>query len=168
MDASTTSNIASGVVAFLGICAAVYERMKSEKAIIRERATAIEKTEASKDHAISGEILKQKDELIALAREASSVWKGKFEDVDKELHEHRAKTHDKAEKDNARMLSLAEENAALRIKTDLTPLLNSMSVLHTEQRAFNSNVIAAMNVILKRLGVDDLPKEPILTPTPTV
>lgn len=160
MDASTTSNIASGVVAFLGICAAVYERMKSEKAIVRERATAIEKTEASKEHAISGEILKQKDELITLARDAANIWRGKFEDADKELHDYRAKVHEKAEKDGARMLSLAEENAALRIKTDLTPLLNSMGTLHGEQRIFNGKLLAAMEVILKRLGVDELPKDP--------
>lgn len=71
-------------------------------------------------------IVEGKDELIKIHRDEVLAWKERFESKDKDLKAYQRYAHDKNQEDNLIVLRLTEENANLKGKTDLTPVLEHM------------------------------------------
>lgn len=152
---------AGGIAAIIASAMAIFERIRSARA--GEKAA-----EASQRANSSTEIIAGKDELIKIARESADSWKLRYENehaegmkerdsfrerysaLQQEFADHREKTHSRMNEANGLVLKYTEEIAALRVKTDITPLLK----FQEEQSKINERMLRALNGILRHLNVE--------------
>lgn len=88
-----------------------------------------------------------KDEQIALLKEDREIYRTRYQREHDEYKEYREKTHDIANDINAKMIRISSENAELKVKTDITPLM----VYTKEQSEINNRIIKSLDRILERL-----------------
>ena len=86
--------------------------------------------------------------LIEVHRLEALAWKTRYEGEHSEYVDYRAASHTKAQDMQARLLELTAENAELRSKTDLTPVIQ----FHQDQGQINLKVVETLDKILERLG----------------
>jgi len=94
-------------------------------------------------------------QLIEVHRLEAAAWKTRYEGEHEEFTTYRKSVHEKAQMDGAKMLALVAENAELKSKTDLTPILQSQK----DQQQINVSVLDQLTKlseiqtkILKQLG----------------
>lgn len=93
------------------------------------------------------EVERAHTELVTVLNGTVTSWKKRYDDEHTEFANYRQKVHDKDQSVNARVLRLTEENAELKGKTDLTPVLR----FHQEQGQINVKVVQSLDAILAHL-----------------
>lgn len=143
-DAAT---IGAGVAAFLFGAWGTVQTWRVGKA--KEDATAA-KGVSTDDLARSNADLAEAYKLKA------SEWKAAFETEHAESVAYHKYVHDKAEVDNATKLKLTEENALLRARTDLTPIIDHMEIQSkTNERVAVTleNLAKTISALMGRIGI---------------
>jgi hypothetical protein len=119
----------TAVVAFFvgsgpGTCWAVIERIRSAKKAdqAREKAEVASETRAEVEGLRA--VIAVKDEIISALQEEHAQYL-----------KYREEHHAKLEKDNAKMLALTEENALLRSRSDLSPILEQMRAIQDTSKS---------------------------------
>lgn len=87
------------------------------------------------------------EKLAEVHKDEALAWKKRFEAEHTEYAEYRQKTHDAVQATQARILRLTEDNAELKGKTDLTPIIR----FHQEQGQINVKVVQSLDAILGHL-----------------
>lgn len=128
--------ITAGVAAGL----AGVERYRSNRATNSIAVKTAEVQEAETQKRVVSEILLQKDELIAIARQSAEQWKARQVEEHEEFKSYREHTHAQAQETQATILKQTEEIASLRTRTDMKPVLDT---LH--------DIVEALGKILGRL-----------------
>ncbi len=85
-----------------------------------------------------------KDELINVVTADRDAWKSRYETEHSEYVARRQQYHDELQGINADMLRLSGENAALKAKTDVTPIMQELKA----QSEINQNVLKALGTIM--------------------
>lgn len=132
MDAQTVGTWIGGAV--LAIVTTVQtiragvatKRADDAKSIAQATATKVTEATASANVVAAGDLAKSNADLAWAYKEQAEQWKALAEKTHKEQAEYRQWVHDKNKEDNAIMLTLTAENADLKARTDLTPLLEHM------------------------------------------
>jgi hypothetical protein len=88
-----------------------------------------------------------KDEAIRVARNNADAWKGHYEAGHLELETYRKAQHAKNEESQGTILSLTSENATLKSRTDLSPILT----FHKQQSEVNEKIVQALKVVVSHL-----------------
>lgn len=95
-----------------------------------------------------------KDELIKVTRESAEAWKKRHDDLHLEYVAYRENRHKSDNDTNGMLLRLTADNADLRAKTDMTPILEHQR----EQALINQKVIegltkstAALDLLIESL-----------------
>jgi hypothetical protein len=120
---------ANVLVMLVAIGAAVYERLRSAKLMQ------------------SAQLNTAKDELIKVLEADRDAWKSRYEAEHDEFVKRRQQYHDDVQKTQSRTLVLTEENAALKAKTDITPILTELQA----QSSINKAVLHALEELTKRI-----------------
>lgn len=152
MDPTTAATSIFGV---LGVLAAAFERFRSQRASARAEISAREREEATaaaavatseitKQQAVNEQIIAGKEELCKIAREAGEAWKNRYDEAHAEFATYRATSHERAQEAQALILRFTAENAELRNKTDVTPILEHQRT----QSEINMKIIQALDEIL--------------------
>lgn len=95
-----------------------------------------------------------KDELIKVLEADRDTWKARYETEREEYISHRKATHDHNNEANARLIKLTDENASLKAKTDITPLLahqEEQTKINAEVMRTLSKVTATLDLIMHHL-----------------
>ena len=90
-------------------------------------------------------VMAAKDETIKAATQDRDAWKSMLDAKEKELADYRAHTHSHADVINQKLLALTEENASLKARTDLAPVLKNQA----QQNEINEKVLLGLDLILK-------------------
>lgn len=107
-------NTATGyVLAIVGTTAAAYERFRSGRITAR----------AQSHH----DIIQAKDELFNTVKLSSERWKEMYAEKEKELLSYREKYHKTVQETQAKILSQAEKIATLEERTDMSPVIDTLS-----------------------------------------
>jgi hypothetical protein len=100
-----------------------------------------------------------KDELIQVQKENSDAWKSRYESEHLEYNTYREKQHAQNNDSGALILKLTNENADLKGKTDLSPVMKVMTdfienqrAFMTEQTAINSKILSALVNLEQRIN----------------
>lgn len=88
-----------------------------------------------------------KDEAIKVARNNADAWKGHYEAGHIELESYRKAQHAKNEESHATIVRLTADNATLKSKTDLSPILS----FHSQQSQVNEKILEGLTVIVQHL-----------------
>lgn len=148
MDANDGTTI--GAILF-GIVSAFYAAFQQKKAssATDQAITATRVATAATDETL----LKSQNDLLESFRAMANDWKARYEVEHTEFLKYRESAHKKTNEDNATMLKLTEENADLRARTDLTPVVEQLK----DQAASNQQ----LGITLKELseGVSHLIKQ---------
>ena len=132
MDPQTAGTWIGGAVLAL---AAAWNHVRAAQADKRAEAakiTAVEATtkatelSASVGNAAASDLARSNAELATAYKRQAEEWKALHEKTHKEHQDYRQWVHDKAKDDQAALLTLTAENADLKARTDLTPLLSHM------------------------------------------
>lgn len=118
-DIQTWVSIGTALAAVLGVAWGFIEKLKTGRAERAAEKAAQEKQTAADAH----KIIEVKDELIAVAQESKAAWKAKYEQEHAEYTEYRTEAHKRLNEASALVLRHSAENAELRAKTDLSPVL---------------------------------------------
>lgn len=130
---SSLGILASGIISFLW---ALVRGMRAQE------KRRLERTEVAETNLG----LAQKD-LIEVHRLEAAAWKHRYEGEHEEFKNYRISSHDRAQKTNSDLLTLASENSELKSKTDLTPIYQ----FHKDQVVINAKMIQTLDQILERL-----------------
>lgn len=117
------------LVMIVAIGAAIFERVRSARLMQ------------------SAQLNTAKDELIKVLEADRDAWKSRYESEHDEYVKRRQQYHDEVQKTQTRILLLTEENAQLKAKTDITPIL---AELHA-QASINKAVLRALEELTKRI-----------------
>lgn len=138
------TDIVFSIATALATVAAGFERYRSQRANARAQASAEVAAEAKQEQAVKDQIIAGKEELCRIAREAGEAWKKRYDEAHTEFSEYRNATHARAQEAQALILRFTAENAELRNKTDVTPILEHQRT----QSEINSKIIQALDEIL--------------------
>lgn len=119
MDSITTISLVAGAV---GTAMAIFERIRNSK-------------------------LSALHETASTWKEDRDAWKARFETEHDEYKDYREKSHEAVKDIQAKIFQLTSENSELRIKTDITPLLQSTE----EQRTINQKILQSLELIVVEL-----------------
>jgi hypothetical protein len=97
-------------------------------------------------------ITEAKDEAIRISGINAEAWKSHYQAAHLELNKYREEQHTRNDESNAKILSLTDENAQLRAKTDLSPVMKLMQDFFKEQTAINEKILAALIDLERRIG----------------
>lgn len=97
-------------------------------------------------------VLQGKDEKLEASKKeyaetlesSKNMWKEKFETEHDEYKAYRQKTHEQINDSNSKILNITEENAHLKIKTDMTPVLETLD-----------KMVKILNAMMERLNIPD-------------
>jgi hypothetical protein len=117
------------LVACAGAVAACYERFMKRK---RNEAALVSEA---------------KDELVKVQTEQCAAWKGRFESTHEELQAYREETRRKADEANCTILQLTDENARLKMSTDMTPVIHHQE----EQNQINAKILTFLDEAIDHL-----------------
>lgn len=122
--------------------------VKASEAHLRaESASAVSITDLAKSNA----------DLAAAYKTQGEEWKALAEKTYKEQQEYRTWVHNKAEEDNALMLMLTAENADLKARTDLTPLMDYMKRYDANQQIVATSLAGlteTIRLLIKHVAPD--------------
>lgn len=104
--------------------------------------------QAQKYRAIS----ESKDEAIRISNLNAVAWESHYKASHVELNKYRDEQHVRNDEANARIVRLTSENAELRGKTDLSPVMELMKGFFQEQTAINAKILAALTNLEARMG----------------
>lgn len=90
---------------------------------------------------------KAKDEAINVTRQAADSWKSLYDAEHGEYTKYRDQTHSERTVTNAKMIALTGENERLKMRTDLSPVLE----FQRQQGEVNARVVKSLDVIVERL-----------------
>lgn len=90
-------------------------------------------------------------ELVEVVRLQADAWKARYEGEHQEFTEYRDKTHAHNGVANSRILALTAENAELRSKTDLSPILR----FHEDQARRDERISVALERIVQFIEKHD-------------
>lgn len=85
-----------------------------------------------------------KAEMISVLETSKSAWKEKWEIEHEEYKCYREHTHEQINTANSKILTITEENAHLKIKTDMTPVLETLD-----------KMVKILNAMMERLNIPD-------------
>lgn len=132
-------------------------------AVAHHAQTRVEEVQKRVDK-LSSEDLAERNAEIALAhKQKAEEWKTLYTQEHDESQRYRTYVHEKAKTDNSTLLNLTEENAMLKARTDLGPVLEYIkeSAETNRQVAGTLNTVAASQATLTdavRALVDRLDK----------
>jgi hypothetical protein len=89
-----------------------------------------------------------KDELIKSITADREAWKSRYEAEHLEIMAYRDQVHAKNEESNAKIITLTTENAELKSKTDLSPLMKMMQTFFAEQTEINQQILDGLTELL--------------------
>lgn len=96
-----------------------------------------------------------KEELIAISREQAAAWKVRYESEHDEYVKYRQERHEKDGEIQSLVLRLTMENAELRAKTDLSPVLEHQrqnAEVQVKMLESLAKISAVLDVMLKHVG----------------
>lgn len=150
MDPATAAGIGGSIAGFFGGIYGYIQQRKAKAATEQANsATEIAHRTASEEFARS------QSELLASYQSMSNDWKNRYEIEHAELQKYREYVHDKNKKDQETMLRLTEENADLRARTDLTPIveqLKQQARTNEELGATLGKLTQAVTILLDRIS----------------
>ena len=97
-------------------------------------------------------IAQAKDELIKVTMNDRDAWKSHYQAEHLEFIDYREKAHQHNNEANAAVIKLTAENAELKSRTDLSPILQ----FQQEQSKINVKIVQSLDAILSHLS----PKPP--------
>ena len=104
--------------------------------------------QAQKHQAIS----EAKDELVKVTMNDREAWKSRYDAKELEYINYREQQHDHNNEANATVVRLTAQNAELKSRTDLSPILQ----FNKEQSQINTKIVQSLDAILSHL----VPKPP--------
>lgn len=93
------------------------------------------------------DLAKSNADLASAYKSQAEEWKALSEKTYKEQQEYRTWIHEKAKEDNALMLLLTAENADLKARTDLTPILDYMKRYDANAEKMSQNLVDLTELI---------------------
>jgi len=127
------------------------------KAIAVDANVKAQEAASAAQAAGASDLNKSNLDLAEAYRLKANEWKDLCAASHSEFEIYRQRVHDKNEKDQAVLLKLTDENAQLRGRTDLTPIMKHM----TEQSEFTKELsitliklTTAVEILVKRLNGD--------------
>lgn len=93
------------------------------------------------------DLAKSNADLATAYKSQAEEWKALSEKTYKEQQEYRNWVHEKAKEDNALMLRLTAENADLKARTDLTPILDYMKRYDANAERMSQNLVDLTELI---------------------
>jgi hypothetical protein len=87
------------------------------------------------------------ESLVNVVRAEAAAWKQRYESEHEEYVVYRHKSHDNTQETTAMVLKLTADNAELKSKTDLTPILK----FHQEQSDINMKIVETLNAIMSEV-----------------
>jgi hypothetical protein len=87
--------------------------------------------------------------VVEVVRLEADAWRKRYEGEHQEALEYRERAHTHANESNSLVLRLTAENAELRSKTDLSPVLK----FHQEQSEINGKIVGALDKIVRHLDL---------------
>lgn len=148
MDVSEGTTIGAVAFAILSGAYGAFQQKKASKAT-DQAITATKVATAATDESL----VKSQSDLLLSFKSMADDWKARYEIEHTEFVKYREAAHKKSNEDNQRVLVLTEENADLKARTDLTPVVEQLK----EQAESNKQ----LGVTLKDLseGVSHLIKQ---------
>lgn len=92
-------------------------------------------------------ISKNNEDLVKALQAQLEEWKDQYKQQHSELQDYREKVHAKAKEDQAKIIQLAEDNALLRERTDLKPVLDYL----TNFSEVMKNLTTSVNHLIERI-----------------
>lgn len=120
------------------------------KQVATDASNKANEASTTKSVAAASDLAKSNADLAAAYKQSADEWKVLAEKTFKEQNEYRQYVHDKAKEDNAVLLSLTAENADLKSKTNLTPLLEHMQK-HDANAARVAETLTGLTELIKVL-----------------
>lgn len=122
MDATQIGTSIGAVLMAIWGAIQTHKATKAEKKV-NETVAVADEAKRLLAHVSTDDLAKRNEELAHAYKDKAEEWKMAWEKEHSEGKAYQQRVHDQREVANAEHLKLIEENAALRARTDLTPII---------------------------------------------
>lgn len=137
----------SVVVAAMGLIYGVFQAWRaSGKRKVEAEARDLQRT------------IEAKEQLIGVAQESASAWRQRYEDEHREYKTYREDRHRKDNELQEMIMRTTAENTQLRIKTDLSPILEQQrqhAEVQVKMLESLAKISAVLDVMMKHVGLEN-------------
>ena len=88
-----------------------------------------------------------KDQLIGNLEKDRDSWKSRYELEHIEIQKYRDEVHEKSDQSHREIIRLTSDNEQLRVRTDLSPLMEMIKKFIVEQSEINKQIISAIELL---------------------
>lgn len=157
MDNATAISIGRDVAAVIAFVYAVVQGLSASRAKqqVETARAEVEEVKARTENATQSDLARTNSELATAFKIKSEEWQAAWKKEHDESIAYHDWVHEKSQKDQALHLTIVEENANLRARTDLTPLIDHMDKVLTAI----TKLTVVVNVLFERVAPEDFKKQ---------